>query len=166
MAKERKIGVLFVCLGNICRSPLAEGVFRHLVTSEGLEKHFLIDSAGTSSWHVGEPPDERGQEAAKLAGFDISGQRARKIANQDFENFHYILAMDQTNIRNLRQRVPEEHQNKVDFLLNHATSGIQDVPDPYYGGVDGFQDCLGLITDAAEGLFETLLVKYFPDHRQ
>ncbi len=165
MAGSKKIGVLFVCLGNICRSPLAEVVFRHLVIAEGLEKHFLIDSVGTSSWHVGEPPDERGREAGLIAGFDIGGQRARKITNKDFEKFHYILAMDQTNIRNLRQRVPEEHQNKIDFLLNHSASGIQEVPDPYYGGVDGFQNCLALITEGAEGLLETLMVKYFPDHR-
>jgi protein-tyrosine phosphatase len=165
MAEMKKVHVLFVCLGNICRSPLAEGVFLHLVEQKGLEQHFLIDSAGTSSWHEGEPPDERGTEAALLAGFDISTQRARKITTEDFERFHYILAMDQINVRHLRGRVPEQHQSKIDYLLNHSSSGILEVPDPYYGGVNGFQECLSLIRDGAEGLLETLLIKHFPSHR-
>ena len=165
MAEMEKVHVLFVCLGNICRSPLAEGVFGHLVEQRGLAQHFLIDSAGTSSWHVGEPPDERGTEAALLAGFDIGAQRARKISDEDFERFHYILAMDQTNVRNLRGRAPEQHQSKIDFLLNHSSSGILEVPDPYYGGVSGFQECLSLIREGAEGLLEVLLIKHFPSHR-
>jgi len=165
MAEVEKVHVLFVCLGNICRSPLAEGVFRHLVAGKGLDQHFLIDSAGTSSWHVGSPPDERGREAALRAGFDIGEQRARKISDRDFEHFHYILAMDQTNLRNLRGRAPEPHQGKIDFLLNYSSSGILEVPDPYYGGVEGFKDCLALIREGAEGLLETLEIKHFPGPR-
>jgi len=165
MVDREKVNVLFVCLGNICRSPLAEGVFRHIVEDKGLERHFLIDSAGTSSWHVGSPPDERGQEAALRAGFDIGGLRARKIRDKDFEDFHYILAMDQTNLRNLRNRAPEPHQPKIDYLLNYSSSGILEVPDPYYGGVEGFQECLALVREGAEGLLETLVIKHFPNRR-
>jgi len=160
-----KINVLFVCLGNICRSPLAEGAFRHLVEEKGMDHLFMIDSAATSTWHEGSPPDERGQKAAQLAGFDISAQRARKIETDDFETFHYILGMDQTNIRNLRGQVPDQHENKIDYLLNHSSSGITEVPDPYYGGVEGFQECLSLVQEGAEGLLETLIHKHFPDHR-
>lgn len=166
MAREAEpIGVLFVCLGNICRSPLAEGRFRHLVQERGLHDHFLIDSAATSSWHIGSPPDDRGCEAALLAGFDIGGQRARKVAEEDFTRFHYILAMDQTNLRALRERAPAAHVDKIDYLMSHSPAGVLEVPDPYYGGVEGFQNCLDLITTGAEGFLEMLIIRHFPDHK-
>lgn len=159
MAVER-IGVLFVCLGNICRSPLAEGVFRHLVGEKGMEDHFLIDSAGTSSWHIGEPPDSRGQNAALLGGFDIADQRARKITHEDFETFHYILGMDENNLGHIKAMNPGGFAT-VDLLLKYSNQGLSEVPDPYYGDVKEFQAILDLVGTGAKGLLEAIEREHF-----
>ncbi len=159
MAVER-IGVLFVCLGNICRSPLAEGVFRHLVSVKGIEDRFLIDSAGTSSWHIGEPPDSRGQEAALIRGFDIGDQRARKLGHQDFHDFQYIMAMDQINLSHLRGMDQGTGAN-LELLLSYTKAGFLEVPDPYYGGVSEFEKVLDLVATGAEGLLEAIKKEHF-----
>lgn len=155
-----RIGVLFVCLGNICRSPLAEGAFRHLVDSKNLTEKFLIDSAATSSWHLGSPPDSRGQQAAWNRGFDIGHQRARKLSVQDFHDFHYILAMDHTNLSHLNSMNPGAGA-KVDLILSFSDSGLIEVPDPYYGDVEDFEQVLDLVSSAAEGLLKEIERDHF-----
>lgn len=160
-APNEPIGVLFVCLGNICRSPLAEGVFRHMVKAQGLEKHFIIDSAGTSSWHLGEAPDSRGQKAALLQGIDISNQIARKVTDEDFHRFHYLLAMDQANLSTLEGQKPVGSNAVLELLLSYASHDILEVPDPYYCEVDGFGDCLDLISGGAEGFLDKILKDHF-----
>lgn len=149
---SEKIGVLFVCLGNICRSPLAEGAFKSLVAEEGLADHFMIDSAGTSTWHLGKPPHELSQKVCQLKGFDISDQRARQVTQADYTDFHYILAMDKNNLLELRDRKPENATAKVGLLLNYANLGHEEVPDPYYGGIEDYQDVFFMVRQGAEGL--------------
>lgn len=155
-----RVGVLFVCLGNICRSPLAEGVFRHIVSEKGMEDRFLIDSAGTSSWHIDSAPDSRGQNAALLGGFDIGHQRARKLIHQDFETFHYILAMDRTNLSYM-QGLDPGGRARVELLLKFSDAGLLEVPDPYYGGVEDFQATLELVGTGARGLLEAIERDHF-----
>ncbi len=155
-----RIGVLFVCLGNICRSPLAEGVFRHLVTEKGMEERFLIDSAATSSWHIDSAPDSRGQNAALLAGFDIGSQRARKLIHQDFETFHYMLAMDRNNLSYMQDMDPGGRA-RVELLLKFSDEGLLEVPDPYYGDVEDFQATLELVGTGARGLLEAIERDHF-----
>lgn len=150
--------ILFVCLGNICRSPMAEGVFRQVVGSHGAGDRFLIESAGMGSWHVGEPPDARAQEAARRRGIDISAQRARRVADDDFQRFGLILAMDDSNRNGLLRLAPEPHQAKVRLFLEFAPGADrQDVPDPYYGELDGFEQVLDLIETASDGLYRALV---------
>ena len=150
-----KINVLFVCLGNICRSPTAEGVFRHLVESEGLADSFFIDSAGTSGWHQGELPDARSMKEALRHGIDLSSQRSRAVVDTDFTRFHYILAMDYANLKELKKRCPEKLQGRLSLFTSFAPQlGIAAklVPptgrpeDPNYAG--GFLSCFlpGLIS--------------------
>lgn len=149
------VKVLFVCMGNICRSPTAEGVFRHLVGRHGLESFVEIDSAGTHAYHVGHRPDRRAQAAALRRGIDISAQQARRVEVMDFETFDYILAMDEENIENLHSLCPPEYQHKVRLFLEFAPHlGGREVPDPYYGGLSGFERVLDMIEAAAEGLIE------------
>ena len=147
------IKVLFICLGNICRSPTAEGVFRHLVESEGLGNRIEIDSAGTAAYHVGNPPDGRSQDAARQRGIDLSAQRARQTLPEDMENFDYVLAMDEENHANLLAISPSGTGHKVRLFLDFGpdTAG-QSVPDPYYGHGNGFEIVLDLIEAASRGL--------------
>ena len=150
--------ILFVCLGNICRSPMAEGVFRHLVATRGAAGRFQIDSAGTGAWHVGEPPDGRAQEVVRDRGIDISAQRARRVELDDFERFDMLLAMDRSNRTALQRLAPEAHRDKPLLLLSFAPDcKRRDVPDPYFGGADGFDYVLDLIESASAGLFEALV---------
>lgn len=149
--------VLFVCLGNICRSPTAEGVMRGLLARDG-ETGIEVDSAGTGGWHVGEPPDARATEAARRRGIRLEG-RARQVSQRDFAEFDFILAMDGSNQHALRQLAPDEHcRMKVKLLreFDPASTEAQnlDVPDPYYGGPAGFDDVLDLVQAACEGLLE------------
>ncbi|MEC9367855.1 MAG: low molecular weight protein-tyrosine-phosphatase [Pseudomonadota bacterium] len=143
--------LLFVCLGNICRSPMAEGVFRSIAAEAGIGG-LQVDSAGTGDWHVGNPPDARATRAARARGVDISGQRARQVSVDDFDSFDIILAMDSANMAHLRALVPHG-SHKVRLFLEFAPeSGESDVPDPYSGGADGFERALDLIEAASRGL--------------
>ena len=145
--------VLFVCMGNICRSPTAEGVFREFVRRHAPELQLEIDSAGTHDYHVGEPPDPRALKAASTRGFDISGLRARQVEDADFERFDLILAMDRLNYETLRDRSPPAFHSRIRLLLEFADdTGRQEVPDPYYGGAKGFEEVLDLLEDASAGL--------------
>ncbi len=155
------VKVLFVCLGNICRSPTAEGVFSALVTAEGLSDRISMESAGTAAYHIGEPPDPRSQAAALKRGIDISGQQARRVRTDDFLEFDYLLAMDQDNHRNLLAICPPGLEHKVRLMLDYAeTVDEQSVPDPYYVGGNGFEVVLDLIDNAAKGLLEDIRVKH------
>ena len=151
-----KVSVLFVCMGNICRSPTAEGVFRHHVAEAGLEDRFEIDSAGTHAYHVGEPPDRRAQEAATRRGFSLAEIRARRVAADDFERFHYIIAMDEDNLAMLHEQADGAHRDKIRLFLEFGTGPETEVPDPYYGGATGFERVLDLVEDASRGLLEVL----------
>jgi protein-tyrosine phosphatase len=147
------VKVLFVCMGNICRSPTAEGVFRHKVNAAGLDKRIQIDSAGTHAYHVGEQPDQRAQAAARKRGFDLSQQRARRVYANDFEEYDYVLAMDEANYSDLVSICPGPLRERIYLLLDFAhNSNTREVPDPYYGGDHGFEHVLDLIEDAADGL--------------
>ena len=147
------VSVLFVCLGNICRSPMAEGVFRHVVDEAGLGHRIAIDSAGTGPWHVGKPPDERARATAARHGIDIGAQRARQVAPADFAAFHYVLAMDRDNLKTLHRAAPKAHRDRIRLFLDFAADdGANDVPDPYYGGPEGFEDVYALVEGAAAGL--------------
>jgi len=148
-----KVSVLFVCMGNICRSPTAAGVFRKLVADAGLEEFVQIDSAGTHAYHTGEPPDQRAAAAAARRGFDLSGQSARRVTAEDFERFDYVLAMDRDNQEILMAAALEDHHGRIRLFLEFGRDpSRQEVPDPYYGGAVGFERVLDLVEDAAEGL--------------
>ena len=149
--------VLFVCMGNICRSPSAEGVFNKLVSEQKLEHKFAIDSAGTHAYHIGEHSDLRSQKAAKERGVDLSKIRARKVIMGDFEDFDYLLAMDKDNHEVMLRACPEEYQHKVRLFLEYAPHlDTRDVPDPYYGGAYGFERVLDLIEEASVGFIKEL----------
>lgn len=148
--------VLFVCTGNICRSPTAEGVFRRLVQDAGLAHAIEIDSAGTGSWHAGEPPDARSQEAAARRGIDLSTQQARPVERDDFHAFDVILAMDRGHLRQLQRAAPPGATARIELLLDHAPGHGRDVPDPYYGAGDGFERVLDMIEAAGAGLLAAL----------
>jgi protein-tyrosine phosphatase len=140
-------------MGNICRSPTAEGVFRHKVANAGLEDQIYIDSAGTHAYHVGNPPDPRAQQAASRRGIDLSSQRARRVASEDFEKFDLVIAMDSDNHYELEAICPSGREDRLHMFLKFAQNSREtDVPDPYYGGVNGFEIVLDLIEDASEGL--------------
>ncbi len=147
------VRVLFVCMGNICRSPTAQGVFESLVSSEGLATHIEIDSAGTHAYHIGEPPDARAQVAAQRRNIDLSRQRARKVRPEDFLEFDYVLAMDRSNYEELQAICHPDYEERLRLFLSFAPDlGEQDVPDPYYGGAQGFEQVLDLIERASAGL--------------
>lgn len=149
--------VLFVCMGNICRSPTAEGAFRTHVSEHAPELSIYIDSAGTHAYHADEPPDARARRAAERRGIDLSGLRARRVADEDFEKFDLILAMDLLNLETLRDRSPPQYHGRLRLLLDFAAqSSLQEVPDPYYGGLNGFERVLDLIAAANIGLLEHL----------
>lgn len=152
------VRVLFVCMGNICRSPTAEGVFRHFVRESGLEAHIVIDSAGTHDYHVGEVPDPRAQAAAARRGYDLSGLVGRQVSRRDFLEFDYVLAMDEANLRALRRLCPPEHADKLHLFMEFGENErVREVPDPYYGGSRGFDEVLDLVESAARGLLAHLV---------
>lgn len=149
--------VLFVCMGNICRSPTAEGVLRHHLRAHAPDLDVEIDSAGTHDYHVGEPPDPRTVKAAAKRGIDLAGLRARQVQDDDFERFDLILAMDRLNHVTLLDRSPPEHHQRIRLFLEFAAdAGREDVPDPYYGSAQGFEDVLDLAEQASGGLVEEL----------
>jgi len=155
------IHVLFVCLGNICRSPTAEGVFRHLIEAHALGDRIAIDSAGTAAYHVGHPPDSRSQAAAKLRGVDLSAQRARQVSKADFNQYDYVLAMDTENYANLMAICPPDKTHKVHLMLDFAADEFgKNVPDPYYGEGDGFETVLDMIEIASRGLLDDIRDKH------
>ena len=147
--------VLFICMGNICRSPMAEGVFKAMVKQAGLEDVVKVDSAGTHAFHIGESPDKRAIAAAAKRGYDVSEQRARRIRDRDFEDYDYILAMDWENLALLQQQAPKSAQHKLQLFMRFATEHESaTIPDPYYGGPQGFETALDYIVDASTGLME------------
>jgi len=151
--KTQMIKVLFVCMGNICRSPTAQGVFVRQVAQAGLEHLIDTDSAGTHDYHIGEPPDPRSQEAALRRGIDLSDQRARQVKHTDFAEFDYVLAMDEDNYAELRMQCPPQHKHKLRLFLDFAANtSAREVPDPYFGGARGFEHVLDLAEMAAQGL--------------
>lgn len=155
------VNVLFVCLGNICRSPAAEAVFRSLVEREGLADRIACDSAGTGSWHVGKAPDARMRAAAKRRGYDLDSLRGRQVTVRDFERFDYVLGMDGENLANLSILCPKGCEARLGRLLDFAPEvGRRDVPDPYYGGADGFERVLDLVEAGARGLLADIRAKH------
>ena len=147
------IKVLFVCMGNICRSPTAEAVFRHYVEREGLAGQIQIDSAGTHDYHIGDAPDSRTQLAAQRRGYDMSQLRGRQVEVGDFACLDYVLAMDEANLSILQDLRPRDAQSHLGLFLEFAESRSErEVPDPYYGGADGFERVLDMVEDAAAGL--------------
>lgn len=159
------VKVLFVCMGNICRSPMAEGVFKYYVREAGFAERILCDSAGTHDYHVGEPPDLRAQRAAAKRGYDLSGLRARRVEKEDFEVYDYVLAMDRLNYRTLERLCPPRHATKLRLFLEFGPdSAGHEVPDPYYGGADGFERVLDMVEPAARGLLAHLRARVAGAH--
>ncbi len=153
----KKVSVLFVCMGNICRSPTAEGVFRHLVRQEDLESTIHTDSAGTHAYHVGNPPDVRAQATAEQRGIELHDLRARRVSVEDFELFDYVLAMDQDNYTLLSEICPPGYETRLRMFMEFAPHlAIEEVPDPYYGGVSGFERVFDMVEEAARGLLDEI----------
>jgi protein-tyrosine phosphatase len=149
--------ILFVCTGNICRSPTAEAVARHWLRMVGLDGEVSVDSAGIQGYHAGESPDSRSQRAAALRGYDLSRLRARKLAIDDFATFDLLLGMDQGHLDYMRRKCPDEHQHKLKLFLEFAPeTRCREVPDPYYGGNNGFDQVLDLCEAAVQGLIDTV----------
>lgn len=147
--------VLMVCMGNICRSPTAEGVFRHQVRAAGLEAQVRIDSAGTHDYHVGSPPDRRSSHHASLRGYDLSALRARQVSKADFDRFDLILAMDWDNFERLESICPPAQRHKLRRLMEFASPALgEEVADPYYGGHEGFETVLDHVEAACRGLLD------------
>lgn len=157
------VKVLFVCLGNICRSPTAEGVFQKLVKDSGLSDFIQTDSAGTAGWHHGKMPDPRTIAAAKRRNIDLSVLRARAVEGKDFHEFDYILAMDETNLEYLQELKPDDYSGHLSLFLEFGQqTRYREVPDPYYGGAEGFERVLDLVEDAAAGLLTSIQKNKMP----
>jgi protein-tyrosine phosphatase len=153
----KRFSVLFVCTGNICRSPTAEAIFRKLATDSGIGETIVADSAGTHGYHIGEPPDPRAQAAAADRGYDLSGLRARKFERADFERFDLIVAMDRGHFAMLSARAQPPGAHKLKLMMSYARRfKEQDVPDPYYGGPQDFERVIDMLEDAARGLLGSL----------
>ena len=156
-SEKPQYAVLFVCMGNICRSPTAEGIFRKMVSDAGLEDYIETDSAGTHAYHEGSQPDRRAQAAAKERGYALSDLRSRPVNEDDFVRFDYIIAMDRENLEILREHAGDDHRKKVRLFLDFVAGRTgEEVPDPYYGGSAGFQRVLDLVEEASEALLKTL----------
>ena len=155
MSETKRPSVLFVCLGNICRSPTAEAVFRARAEAAGLDVE--IDSAGTGAWHAGTPPDRRAQAAGRERGYDLSSLRARQVKAGDFNRFDLILAMDEDNYETLHMHAPEDARERIAMMMDFAPDHpLRSVPDPYYGGDDGFARVLDMLEEASDGLIDHL----------
>ncbi len=154
----KKVSVLFICMGNICRSPTAQGVFRKLVEAEGLSDWIATDSAGTIAYHVGQPPDRRASETAVKRGIDLSDLRARRAITEDFERFDYLLAMDRDNYHDLLGICPPGYEDRLHLFMDFASHlPEKEVPDPYYGGAAGFDRVFDLVEEASRGLLDHIL---------
>ena len=151
------IKVLFVCMGNICRSPTAHGVFENMIKDAGMIGNVEVDSAGTHAYHIGEPPDKRSAQCATKRGFDLSYIKARRVEVSDFDYFDYVLAMDADNLSILESMCPTQHKDKVCLFLDFAKDKSEsEVPDPYYGGPNGFDHVFDLVEAASKGLLEDI----------
>ena len=158
---SQKISVLFVCLGNICRSPTAHGIFEKLVEQHHLQNRIKIDSAGTGDWHLGKSPDGRAQTYAQKRGYDLSHLRARQISPSDFSDFDYILAMDTQNLADIQLMQPEDYSGHISLFLDFLEGGQgQEVPDPYYGGDQGFELVLDMVEQASSNLLDHIVAKH------
>jgi protein-tyrosine phosphatase len=157
------IQVLMVCLGNICRSPTAHGVFNNRIKNAGLADKIHVDCSGTGNYHIGEKPDRRSIETAAQRGYDLSSFRARQVQASDFGRFDYILAMDNANLRDLQARCPQAYLSKLQLFLDYAGADCEAVPDPYFSGAEGFDVVLDLIEDASDGLLAYIRDRHFPD---
>ena len=157
MSEQKVIRILFVCTGNICRSPSAEGLFLHKVAQAGLSEWIKVDSAGTHDYHVGDAPDPRAQEAAKRRGYDLSSLRGRQVIRRDFLEFDYVLAMDQLNLKSLKPICPPEQGHKLRLLMEFAPEAEDlEIPDPFRGSEEDFDAVLDRLEAAAEGLLAHL----------
>jgi len=157
LKNTQKVNVLFVCLGNICRSPTAHGVFEAMLQEQGLSDRIEVDSAGTSGWHIGASSDPRSSEAAGRRGYDMSHIRARQVSAEDFSTFDYILAMDDQNLADLQALKPSGFSGCLDLFLNFSNAYAgQAVPDPYYGGEQGFEQVLDMVEDGSRGLLRRI----------
>jgi protein-tyrosine phosphatase len=154
------VNVLFVCLGNICRSPTAHAVFQQLVDANRLQHAITVDSAGTGDWHIGKAPDRRATAFGAKRGYDLSVLRARQVEAVDFAHYQYILAMDLQNLRDLQLMRPHDYRGELGLFLNYGQSAEREVPDPYYGEGEGFERVLDLVEDAANGLLQALMLQY------
>ena len=158
MEHDGTVKILFICLGNICRSPTAHGVLLHRLLERSLTDRIEVDSCGTGGWHSGEPPDLRATAEARRRGYDLTSLRARQLDPDDFYRFDYLLAMDRANLGELRAQCPDDFNGHLGLFLEFAPDAqVDEVPDPYYGGERGFADVLSLVEDACDGLLETLL---------
>lgn len=154
---QGKYRVLFVCLGNICRSPMAHGVFRAKLAKAGLSDQVEVESAGIGGWHVGNPPDERAQAESERRGYDLSDLRARKVTRQDFATFDRIIGMDDDNMRDLKALAQGKNAERISLFMSYAPQfGEKEIPDPYYGGEDGFTHALDLVEAASDGLLDAV----------
>lgn len=158
MSVDSPVKVLFVCLGNICRSPTAHALFQARVNTANLSDKILVDSAGTGDWHLGFPPDERAQKTALEHGYDMSHLQARLVTSDDFASFDYILGMDNENLKNLAVMQPDGYNGVLGlFLTESGITTASEVPDPYYGDEQHFEHAMQLITDAVEGLLQRII---------
>lgn len=148
--------ILFVCMGNICRSPMAEGIFSNLVLQEKVSEQFFIDSAGTGAWHEGDPPDSRAIAKMAQKGIDISSQLSRPLNEIDFKDFDFIFAMDHDNLKKTRARAPEHTLHKIHLFMDYSLGEDTDVPDPYYDHGDGFEIVYDMLGDACASLLDKL----------
>ncbi|KAA1188220.1 low molecular weight phosphotyrosine protein phosphatase [Pseudohalioglobus sediminis] len=164
MSEKSKTGVLFVCLGNICRSPTAHGVFASMVREQGMQDRVRVDSCGTGDWHIGHPPDKRAAAEAAQRGYDLSSLRARQVQPTDFREFDYILAMDEQNLADLRAMCPTDFSGYLGlFLPFDPAATVAEVPDPYYGGDEGFTRVLDMVEAASAGLLREISGADTPD---
>lgn len=162
-SQDGVVRILMVCLGNICRSPTAHGVFQKRVVDSNLQDKIVVDSAGTGSWHIGESPDRRSTEAALSRGYRLDQLIARQVEAWDFHKFDYLLAMDRDNLTALQAQRPSDSNCRIELFLEYSNRGEIEVPDPYYSGVDGFELVLDMVEEASDRLLATLIQRHFHD---
>lgn len=162
-SQDGVIRILMVCLGNICRSPTAHGVFQKRLEDRNLQDKIVVDSAGTGNWHIGKSPDLRSTKAALSRGYLLSNLVARQVEAKDFEQFDYLLAMDRENLTALQAQCPQDSNCRIELFLEYSNRGEIEVPDPYYSGVDGFELVLDMVEEASDRLLETVVQRHFRD---